>query len=536
MKKKADRSSSSGTNAPGGKSRRKSRRNRRPRKSEVQAASANGKPASHSRTQATEGGDGGSTLPEGVKRQKRTGRNKPNRAERRALAMQARQLPIVKVEEDAVRIETLAENTPTENDKSRPEKAFKPARRGSATNTANESHQREFNGRYKCEPRAASWRSRTADDHKGRFAQKGYASRPPYIHEDEENQKLYAALDLGTNNCRLLIARPENRGFRVIDAYSKIVRLGEGLGNTGRLSEEAMERAVEALKVCHHKLMERGVERMRLIATEACRAAENGVEFTERAQREAHLPLEIVSQETEARLAVAGCVSLVDPKADGVLLFDIGGGSSEIVWLDLRNRQGARGFALTRFIRTWTSLPLGVVNLAERHGGVQVTPQSFEAMVADVTEKLHAFPMAENLSRAIANGNVHMLGTSGTVTTLAGVHLGLRRYDRRRVDGAWLEKTEVSAMIQQLLAMSYHERVDNPCIGQDRADLVLAGCAILEAIRRRWPCARLRVADRGLREGILMEMMAKDKVWRHTRRHFSPPKHNNPSQMTMKKS
>ncbi len=325
---------------------------------------------------------------------------------------------------------------------------------------------------------------------------------------------LYAALDLGTNNCRLLIARPEHRGFRVVDAYSRIVRLGEGLGSSKELSSEAMQRAIEALKVCHSKLVERGVERMRLIATEACRAAGNGEEFIRQVEKQAGLQLEIVSQETEARLAVSGCVSLVDPEAYGVLLFDIGGGSSEIVWLDLRNRQGARGYALTRFIRTWTSLPLGVVNLAERHGGHHVTPASFEAMVADVSQRLEQFPMGEQLARAIATGNVHMLGTSGTVTTLAGVHLGLKRYDRRRVDGAWMDTADVSAMIERLLVMTYEERVENPCIGRDRADLVLAGCAILEAIRRRWPCERLRVADRGLREGILMELMAEDKVWR----------------------
>lgn len=324
---------------------------------------------------------------------------------------------------------------------------------------------------------------------------------------------LYAALDLGTNNCRLLIARPEERGFRVVDAYSRIVRLGEGVGASRRLGEPAMERAIEALANCHRKLLERGVERSRLIATEACRAAENGDEFIARVKSETGLALEVVNRETEARLAVAGCVSLVDQDAEGVILFDIGGGSSEIVWLDLRNRCGARGFALTRFIRAWTSLPVGVVNLAERHGGVDVTHEVFEAMVADVASHLQTFDLGDELTAAIAGGGVHMLGTSGTVTTLAGVHLGLKRYDRRRVDGAWLENDQVSAMIDHLREMPYDQRVENPCIGADRADLVLAGCAILEAIRRRWSCSRLRVADRGLREGILTELMAADGVW-----------------------
>jgi len=341
----------------------------------------------------------------------------------------------------------------------------------------------------------------------------GNRHRRSRANEGEDQPPLYAALDLGTNNCRLLIARPEERGFRVVDAYSRIVRLGEGIGKNQRLGEEAMERAVDALANCHRKLAERGVMRSRLIATEACRAAENGMEFISRVQKETGLALEVVDRETEARLAVAGCVSLVDPNAKGVILFDIGGGSSEIVWLDLRNRCGARGYALTRFVRSWTSLPLGVVNLSERHGGVHVTPEVFEAMVDDVADHLQHFNLSEDLADAIAEGEVHMLGTSGTVTTLAGVHLGLRRYDRRRVDGTWLTDLQVSTMIDQLRDMSYEERVENPCIGGDRADLVLAGCAILEAIRRRWTCPRLRVADRGLREGILTELMAADGVW-----------------------
>ena len=331
---------------------------------------------------------------------------------------------------------------------------------------------------------------------------------------DEAQGRLYAALDLGTNNCRLLVARPEQRGFRVVDAYSRIVRLGEGLGHTNRLGEAAMDRALEALACCRDKLEDRGVERFRLIATEACRAAENGPQFIERVRQETGLALEIASRETEARLAVAGCASLVCPDANGVVLFDIGGGSSEIVWLDLRNRCGARGVALTRFIRAWISLPVGVVNLAERHGGRHVTADTFEAMVNDARAHLEAFTLGRELSAAICDGKVHMLGTSGTVTTLAGVHFGLKRYDRRRVDGAWMDNEDVTAMIERLRAMPYEERVDNPCIGADRADLVLAGCAILEAIRRRWPCQRLRVADRGLREGILMELMAADNVWR----------------------
>lgn len=328
---------------------------------------------------------------------------------------------------------------------------------------------------------------------------------------------LYAALDLGTNNCRLLIAQPTRPGqFRVVDAFSRIVRLGEGLGAHGRLSAEAMDRAVEALKVCAAKLSGREIRRMRLIATEACRAAENGEEFLSRVLVETGLELEIINRETEARLAVSGCSSLVGREARSVVLFDIGGGSSEIAVISIGDNRSSR---LANHITHWTSLPVGVVTLSERHGGQHVTPEIFETMTREVEAMLADFdcpPMTDRSGRPPED--FHLIGTSGTVTTLAGVHLDLPRYDRRKVDGLWLSDAEVSAMQAKLLSWDYEGRAANPCIGPDRADLVLAGCAILEAIRRRWPSNRMRVADRGLREGLLTDMMADDGVWRRNRR------------------
>jgi exopolyphosphatase/guanosine-5'-triphosphate,3'-diphosphate pyrophosphatase len=319
---------------------------------------------------------------------------------------------------------------------------------------------------------------------------------------------VYAALDLGTNNCRLLVARPTGDSFRVIDAFSRIVRLGEGLAATGRLGESAMTRAVEALAVCAQKMRDRRVGRARLIATEACRAAGNGPAFIERVKRETGLDLDIVDRETEARLAAAGCVPLIDRAMDGVVLFDIGGGSSELVWLGIDGRGGQR----RPTVRGWISLPVGVVTLSERHGGVRVTREGFEAMVEDVAAMLARFEHGPAIAAQI--DRLHMLGTSGTVTTMAGIHLRLPRYDRRRVDGLWMSADEVDRVLDDILDMTFEDRVANACIGPDRADLVLAGCAILEAIRRAFPCRRLRVADRGLREGLLVQMMDEDHVWR----------------------
>ncbi|ETR74827.1 exopolyphosphatase [Afipia sp. P52-10] len=316
----------------------------------------------------------------------------------------------------------------------------------------------------------------------------------------------YAALDLGTNNCRLLIARPTANNFRIVDSFSRIIRLGEGLAQTGRISELAIERALSALRVCRDKIVAKRATRTRLIATEACRTAANTDRFRERVDRELGIRLEVIDRETEAMLAVTGCLPLLDPGASGAILFDIGGGSSELVRLDrIPGLPDA-----TPKISGWVSLPVGVVTLAERRGGVDVTPQAYAAMVSEVAEMLAPFALTHGRDL----GGMHLLGTSGTVTTVAGIFLDLPRYDRRRVDGLWMSDADVTHTVDRLLAMSYQERVHNACIGTERGDLVLAGCAILDAIRMAFPCPRLRIADRGLREGMLVQMMREDGLMR----------------------
>ena len=339
-------------------------------------------------------------------------------------------------------------------------------------------------------------------------------------HGHGRNGHVYAALDLGTNNCRLLIARPARDGFRIVDAFSRIVRLGEGLTQTGQLGQAAIDRTLGALEICRTKMELRGVTRARLIATEACRIATNGPEFVARVRDEIGLILEVVDRETEAHLAASGCAALADEEADSVVLFDIGGGSSEIVWLARPPRQ-SQGFdpngdaAMRERVRMWASLQLGVVTIAERFGGFDVSPELYERMVQHVSGELASF--LERTASAPRCDRFHLLGTSGTVTTIAGVHLGLARYDRRQVDGLWMNNDEVSLAISRLQAMTYADRVANGCIGPERADLVLAGCAIFDAIRRAFPSDRVRIADRGLREGILMQMMSADRVWSHMR-------------------
>jgi exopolyphosphatase / guanosine-5'-triphosphate,3'-diphosphate pyrophosphatase len=315
---------------------------------------------------------------------------------------------------------------------------------------------------------------------------------------------VYAALDLGTNNCRLLIACPTGEGFRVVDSFSRIIRLGEGISATGSISEAAIERAIAALSICSDKIRYRNARRLRLIATEACRTADNADGFRARVAAETGIELEVIDRETEATLAVIGCSPLLDPKGRGAILFDIGGGSTELVRIE---RDPEVQDAVPR-IKSWMSIPLGVVTIAEHFGGRDVTHESYARMVQEVAQYVAPFAAEHGVDLR----DMHMLGTSGTVTTLAGIHLNLARYDRRRIDGVWMNDADISGTIARLLGMSYQQRASNNCISIERADLVLAGCAILDAIRGAFPLPRLRVADRGLREGMLVEMMREDGV------------------------
>jgi len=314
---------------------------------------------------------------------------------------------------------------------------------------------------------------------------------------------VYAALDLGTNNCRMLVARRCGDGFRVIDAFSRVTRLGEGLTRTGMLSEAAMNRTIEALETCVEKMRRNRAGRARLVATEACRRASNGAEFTARVIKRTGLAPDIISAQEEAALALAGCASLLETRAPWALVFDIGGGSTELVWV--RHGSGVRD------VRGVRSVPAGVVTLSEQKGAQLSDPAGYAAVVEEIAAAFAPFEHEHRITHHIGGREaVQMLGTSGTVTTLAAFFLGLDRYDRARVDGLELAFADIAGITRALAAMSPDERAAHPCIGPERADLVVAGCAILEAVCRLWPLGRLRVADRGVREGILLGMMSED--------------------------
>ncbi|HEV2594697.1 MAG TPA: Ppx/GppA phosphatase family protein [Sphingomicrobium sp.] len=334
------------------------------------------------------------------------------------------------------------------------------------------------------------------------YKPRGGPSENHFSVKREPHRHTYGAIDLGTNNCRLLIARPSEGGFTVIDAFSRIVRLGEGLSRTGELSKDAMDRAVQALSVCAEKLRRRNVSLSRSVATEACRRAKNGGEFAYRVRSETGIALDIIEPGEEARLAVLGCHKLLEPGDGPAIIFDIGGGSTELVLVD--QEEG------TPRIRAWWSAPWGVVSLTESEGK--------EAL--EGPERVKAYKrMRERARRAFANfatmlpsrrEGIRLLGTSGTVTTLASVHLALPSYDRRAVDGLHVPIEAMQQISSMIANMDYDERSALPCIGNERADLVVAGCAILEAIMEIWPAKNLGIADRGIREGILRSLMARD--------------------------
>jgi len=317
-------------------------------------------------------------------------------------------------------------------------------------------------------------------------------------------REILAALDLGTNNCRLLVARPLGRSFRIIDAFSRIVRLGEGLAQSGRLADAAMDRTLLALEVCADKMARRRVTLARAVATEACRRAANCELFLDRVRAATGIPIEIISTDEEARLVVTGCAPLLDRRTPFAIVFDIGGGSTELVWLRVPRhpRQPPQ-------VLDYVSLPYGVVTLSDRYGGRAVTEAIYRDMLTEVRDALAPFEGRHGIANRVGQDQVQLLGSSGTVTTLAGIHLGLPRYNRALVDGTYLSISEVQSVSRRLIAMDYGERVAHPCIGSERADLVLAGCAILGAIFMLWPLRRVRVADRGLREGILHGLLAR---------------------------
>ena len=348
----------------------------------------------------------------------------------------------------------------------------------------------------------------------------------PSVPEKADPAELYAALDLGTNSCRMLIAQPKGNQFHVVDSFSKSVQLGMGLEASGRLSNASMQRTISALRICRKKIEKHNVRRMRLVATEACRRAQNGPQFMKSVRRETGLELEIIEPEEEARLAVISCAPLVSTRTEQLLVVDIGGGSTELVWIDLSDvpkveRTGAimrlrTGFQQDQLyhlaaakVVDWISVPLGVATLRDQFDDVQDDAARFALMSWFFEENLSEFSPYEAEQ---AREGFQIVGTSGTVTTVAASHLGLKRYDRSKVDGLRMTSDQIDRVIRDYLDLGPEGRRKDPRIGRDRHALIMSGAAILQALLRVWPTDRLSVADRGLREGLLYAQMSADGV------------------------
>lgn len=337
--------------------------------------------------------------------------------------------------------------------------------------------------------------------------------------DEHDEEGIFAALDLGTNNCRLLVASVNQTPataahsgvggatvpmIRVFDSFSRVVRLGEGVSTSGMLSPDAMERTLQALKACQKKLSKYRIASSRFVATEACRRAANGREFLDKVEAETGLTIDIISSEEEARLAFLGCSSLLTKATQRAIVFDIGGGSTELMWVDV---EGLRKDPASHPILDWLSIGFGVMNLADKFGGSDFAEMAFDDMVSFLQEKLSQFDMANRISETIGDSSVQLLSTSGTVTTLAAIHLDLPRYDRSRIDGITCKISDIRATVQKLLAMRPSGRFNHPCIGPDRADFIISGCAIFEAISSMWPAGSITIADRGVREGIILSLL-----------------------------
>lgn len=331
-------------------------------------------------------------------------------------------------------------------------------------------------------------------------------------------ERIYAALDLGTNNCRLLIAVPQYSDkertvfaappLKVLDSFSRIVRLGEGVAQTGKLSEDAMKRTEEALAACWRKLEKYPVSNARFVATEACRRASNSHEFLWHIRKNIGLDIEIISGEEEARLAFLGCASLLTQQSERAVVFDIGGGSTELLWIDVKHAHHEQ--EEVHPISDWLSINYGVMNLADKFGGTRLADMAYDDMVGFIASKIKPFDVANRISETIKDQRVQLLSTSGTVTTLAAIHLGLPKYDRSRIDGITLKVADLRATTQKLLSMRPSERFYHSCIGADRADFIISGCAIFDAISALWPEGEITIADRGVREGIILSLIGDD--------------------------
>lgn len=343
----------------------------------------------------------------------------------------------------------------------------------------------------------------------------------PYVannkDEPSQDQRNYAAIDLGTTSCRLVIATPTPTSFRIVETFSKVTRLGEGIIKENELTKTAVKRTIVALKVCAGVLAEYApIYRYRYVATAACRRALNCTQFLDAVKRETGLSIEIISSKEESRLAVVGCVPLLNRNIRRALVFDIGGGSTEISLARVTNSGNT-------FIEGFVSLPYGVVTISEAFPSADMTSLAYDTIIERTHKILAEFEEKYNILEAIRNQEIQVIGTSGTVTVLGAVHLNLPRYNRSAVDGLSILRQDIERAINKIKRLGDDGRKKHPCIGAQKADMTMAGCAIIESLCSFWPISEITVADRGIREGILLDLMhSQNAAYKKRRRRRFP--------------
>lgn len=342
------------------------------------------------------------------------------------------------------------------------------------------------------------------------------------MHKNKNNNKSivasnsdnYAAIDLGTNSCRLVIATPTKNAFKVVETFSRITRLGEGIIKENKLGNDAVKRTIRALKICSGVVSEYApIYKQRFVATAACRRATNCKEFIAEVKRQTGLALEVISSQEESRLAVVGCMPLLKKHIKRTLVFDIGGGSTEISLARIANSGKT-------FIEGYISLPYGVVTISEAFPNKDMTSLAYNTIIDRTHKLLEHFEEKYKIMESVANNDIQVIGTSGTVTVLGAVRLNLKKYNRSAVDGIILTINDIKNAINKINRMGDDGRKVHPCIGPQKADLTIAGCAIIEAICSFWPISEISVADRGIREGLLLDMMHSNKPKNSYKKNF----------------
>ena len=342
------------------------------------------------------------------------------------------------------------------------------------------------------------------------------------FYECDSHHPIIAAIDLGTNSCRLLVARvnvagirtnyfrsrPKPVAWKVIDSFAKVVRLGEGMYSHDELSHDAIERTMEALSICRKKLDKYNMHSMRAVATEACRRATNKEVLVNRAREELGLNLEVICAEEEARLALKGCSAILDSRIPYGIVFDIGGGSTEVILVRLkRENKRSPGYAVPFDVIDSISIPYGVVTTTEAVDLADNQEYVHKMLHEKITDMLSEFVSKNKIIELIKNNEIQVAGSSGTVTTLAAYHLGLAQYERRLVDGMTISYEDLHIVIEKIFAMDKQGSLEESTVGFGRADYVLTGSVILKALCEVIPAKTMRIADRGVREGILIDLM-----------------------------